>query len=181
MEHQIAARYAEALFSLAREKGEEDRVEADLAAVYSLLQEAPDLGRVFDHPEMPLERKVHLLEQVFGEVQPITLSFVKLLVRRGRSALVGIVGEEYALLADAARGVAEVEVASAVELTADQQNRVRQALERLTGKKVKLRAQVEPGLLASVRVQIGDRRIDGSAAGRLEALGAKLKEAAGAI
>jgi F0F1-type ATP synthase delta subunit len=36
MERQIASRYAEALFFLAQERGEIDRVEADLKAVLAL-------------------------------------------------------------------------------------------------------------------------------------------------
>ncbi len=181
MERQIAARYAEALFSLARERDEIDRVDSDLKAVAALLAEVSEFARLLEHPEVAQERKYSLLEEVLGEaILPVTLSFLKLVVRRGRSELLGLVEEEYRLLAEESRGIEKVEVASATPLTSDQENRLRSALERLTNKKVEIATRLDPGLLAGVRAQIGHRLIDGSAAGRLQELRSKFKDIGGA-
>ncbi|NIM06095.1 MAG: ATP synthase F1 subunit delta, partial [Armatimonadetes bacterium] len=111
MERQIAARYAEALFSLARERDEIDRVDSDLKAVAALLAEVSEFARLLEHPEVAQERKYSLLEEVLGEaILPVTLSFLKLVVRRGRSELLGLVEEEYRLLAEESRGIEKVEV-----------------------------------------------------------------------
>jgi F-type H+-transporting ATPase subunit delta len=180
MERQVAARYAEALFSLVREKNEIDRVETDLQAVAGLLKEVLDFARLLEHPEVAEERKFRLLEEALGEaLLPVTLSFLKLLVKRERSELLPLVEEEYRLLADEARGIEKVEVSTAVALTGEEEGRLRAALERLTGKKVEITTRLEADILAGVRAQVGHRLIDGSAAGRLGALRSKLREAGG--
>jgi len=43
-------------------------------------------------------------------------------------------------------------------------------LARFTGKRVLLEERTDPDVLAGVRVRVGDRLIDGSAAGRLQRL-----------
>jgi F-type H+-transporting ATPase subunit delta len=180
MDRQVASRYAEALFPLAWERKESDRVEADLKAVVRLLADLPDFSRMLEHPEVSREHKFNLLDKTIGNnVLPTTMSFLKLLVKRRRSGLIGLVEEEYERFAYEARGIEKVEVTASVALTPEQNRRLEQALVRMTGKKVEIKSRVDARLLAGVKVQIGDRVIDGSAAGRLEALRSILKETGG--
>jgi len=180
MERQIATRYAEALFSLARENDVIAPVETDLKLLAEMLRQLPDLYRILEHPEVTLARKYALLEKIAaGAIRPLSLAFLRLLVRRRRSSLLGLVGEEYARLADEAAGMITVEVDSAVAMSSEQSARLQQALQQLTGKQVTLHVQIEPRLLAGVRVRIEDKMLDGSAAGRLEALRAIMQKTGG--
>jgi F-type H+-transporting ATPase subunit delta len=180
MERQIATRYAEALFSLARENNLVAPVEEDLRAAAELFRQLPDLSRMLEHPEVTLNRKYVLLEKTFSRaIQPLTFAFLKLLVRRSRSSLLALLGEEYSRLADADAGLIRVEVDSAVAMSEEQSSRLQQALGRLTGKQVMLQLHLAPALLAGVRVRIEDKMLDGSAAGRLEALRAIMQKTGG--
>jgi len=89
------------------------------------------------------------------------------------------VGEEYSRLADADAGVVRVAVDSATALSEEQSSRLQQALARLTGKQVMIQLHLAPELLAGVRVRIEDKMLDGSAAGRLEALRAIMQKTGG--
>jgi len=178
MERQVAARYAEALFSLAQEKGQIDEIGEELTFCADLLARQFELRRVLEHPEIDNEKKQALLERTLGDrLSETTLSFLNLLIQRGRIALLSLAAEEFEAFADRARDIQRVQVTAAGELSGDQEKRLRGALEALTGKRVELETAVDPELLAGVRVQIGDRLIDGSAAGRLDSMRAKLKEA----
>ena len=55
-----------------------------------------------------------------------------------------------------------------------QQKAIADKLEQVTGKKVELRLHEDKSLIGGVVVKIGDRRIDGSVAGRLETMKRKL-------
>jgi F-type H+-transporting ATPase subunit delta len=180
MERQIATRYAEALFSLARENNLVAPVETDLQAMAVLFRQLPDLSRMLEHPEVTLARKYVLLERTVARaVEPLTFAFLKLLVRRRRNGLLALVGEEYSRLADADAGVVRVAVDSATALSEEQSSRLQQALARLTGKQVMIQLHLAPELLAGVRVRIEDKMLDGSAAGRLEALRAIMQKTGG--
>lgn len=177
MERQVASRYAEAVFSLAQEKKEVDQVGEDLKTVVQLVEELPDLAKVLEHPEVGEHRKYQLIDRAFaGRVSPTTIAFLKTLVQRNRSELLPYVLAEYQLLVDRSRGIERVQVDTAAPLSPEQESRLRAALEKLTGKNIIFETQVVPELLAGLRVQVNSRMIDGSAAGRLEAMRAKLKE-----
>ncbi len=61
-------------------------------------------------------------------------------------------------------------VSSAVPLTKGEQAALREKLEARFSQDLHLRFEVEPSLLGGVVVRVGDKVIDGSVKGRLEAL-----------
>lgn len=171
VERKLARRYAEAVFSLAQEQGRLEKFEAELAGADRALAAAPELTALLAHPEFPRESKLRLIEQALaGQVSAEMVSLLRLLVSRGRQALFPVIREEFAALADEARNLLRGRVASAIPLAPEQKGRLREKLAAITGKQVELQEELDPALLAGVRVWLGDRMIDGSAAGRLAAL-----------
>jgi F-type H+-transporting ATPase subunit delta len=101
------------------------------------------------------------------------------------AATIGRPGD-YLVLLDAlvARVAAETrrlvaEVRSAVELTEEQQDRLRAALSRIVGQRVDVRTVVDTSVLGGFVATIGDTVIDGSARRRLELLKDRLVTPAG--
>ena len=169
--NRLARRYAEAIFSLAREENRLDELEAELGAANQLFTDLPELRALLVHPEIQREEKIALLERVFaGRLSAEAVSFLRVLVQHRRHELLSEVVEEFAGLANEARNLVKARVASVVPLSRDQAGRLQQCLARRTGKRVELAEEIEPLLLAGVRVWLGDQMIDGSAAGRLAEL-----------
>ena len=71
-------------------------------------------------------------------------------------------------------GVVSAEVRSAVELSPQQQERLRERLEQYTGKKVLLEIQVDAGVRGGVVARVGDTVFDGSVNTHLERLRQRL-------
>jgi len=167
----VSRRYAEAIFSVAREAGRLEDFEAELAAANQLLAEMPQLRALLAHPEIPRESKLRLVEETFGgRLSAEMVSFLRVLVLRGRQALLLEIGESFSALADEARNLIRARVASAIPLAPEQKARLREKLIAMTGKRIELEEEIDPALLAGVRVWLGDRMIDGTAAGRLAEL-----------
>ncbi len=74
------------------------------------------------------------------------------------------------------RGVERAEVATAVPLSEDDKARLIKRLSDIVGKKIVLKARVEPGLISGMVARIGDKLIDGSTASGLTALKRQLSE-----
>jgi F-type H+-transporting ATPase subunit delta len=68
------------------------------------------------------------------------------------------------------RNEAIAEITTAAPLDQTQQNLVKDALERSTGKSIIMGTRVDPNILGGVIAQVGDRLIDGSVRYRLQAL-----------
>ncbi|MQG03764.1 MAG: ATP synthase F1 subunit delta, partial [SAR202 cluster bacterium] len=69
---------------------------------------------------------------------------------------------------DADRGLERAEIVSAVELTADQQKNISDALSVLIGKELTVVTRVDESLLGGFVARVGDRLIDGSIRTRFE-------------
>jgi F-type H+-transporting ATPase subunit delta len=173
----IARRYASALFQAALQHRVVDEVQRDLEAAHGRIARDSALATFIRHPEIPGARKQEVIEAAFSSLQPVSLSFLSLLVRRGRHEYLEAVIEEFRRLADEAQGLVRAQVSSAVPMTEQQKERLHRALERHTGRQVMLRYTVDPALLAGLVVATEDEVIDASARGRLEKLREVLAEA----
>ena len=167
----IATRYAEALFDLARERDALDATRDELDAFVQVASQSPALAEMLKRPDLPAEQKLAAFRAAFGDQFSRTITaLVATLVNHNRGAVLPEVAAAYEELADDAAGTVRAEAVTAVPLDNDQQGRIVAALERRTGKRVRLEARVDPRVLAGVRLHVGDSLIDGSAAGRLSAL-----------
>jgi F-type H+-transporting ATPase subunit delta len=79
-------------------------------------------------------------------------------------------GEVYAELVNAAKGIVPVEATGAAELTAEQERALVEVLRAATGSEVELATKVEPGVLGGLRVKMGGRTYDGTVRAQLSAL-----------
>ena len=167
----VAKRYAAALFGIAQRDGILESVAQDLTLISRFIAEVPYLRAVLMQPLVSDARKYKVAGDAFGDrVTATSLNFLKLLIRKRREDLIEECVREFrARLADYTNTV-DAHAATAVPLTAAQQERLTQSLERLTGKTVRLTADVDPEMLGGVIVRIGDTVIDGSLRGRLRRL-----------
>jgi F-type H+-transporting ATPase subunit delta len=176
----VAARYAEALFEAAREQSRIEELRKQLDDLVQLAQAAPDLRSLLARPDVDAERKLQVLQRVLGrELAPVLMGLVEALLRHNRGDHLGAVKREFARLADAAAGVVRGEVRTVVPLTDEQRRRLTAALERVTGARVLLSQRLDPTVVAGAVVQLGDRLVDGSAAGRLARMRGELMRVEG--
>ena len=93
-----------------------------------------------------------------------------LLIDKRRIALFEAIEESYRELSNEARGILIADVTTAAPVDDAQASSIKTKLESITGKQVELRLHEDKDIIGGVVVKIGDRRIDGSVAGRLESL-----------
>jgi F-type H+-transporting ATPase subunit delta len=104
-------------------------------------------------------------------------NFLQLLAQNRRLPLLPEIALQFEALREEAENIATVEVRSARELTHEQAQRLRSALERRLGRTVKLSARIDPSLLGGAVVQYGDLVFDGSLRRSLELMGSAISGA----
>ena len=167
----LARPYAEAAFLLAQERGELGPWSEMLALAATI---AADLRIVelTDDPWMTHEQFLKLFLDICGAaLNQDGANFIRVLHERGRLVLL----PEIAALYEQRRAVAEnridVDVVSAFPVTAEQMQRISAALERRFGRQIDLKSRIDNSLIGGIIIRAGDLVIDGSASGRLRALG----------
>ena len=167
----LARRYALAIFSLASEGDAVERIGRDLRAILDGFDKSPEAKRFFESPVVAREDKERAFLATFkGRVDPIALHALLLIVRKRRERMLGEIVAEYAKLEQRARGTEPLLVTSAEALRAEDLRSLVGRLERLYGKRFEVTQEVNPALIGGVRVTVGDKRFDGTVAGRLAEL-----------
>jgi len=164
-----ARRYAQAVFEVALERNELDRWQSDLEKIVSLGEDAA-LVALLESPKFRFDDKARLLSQRLGDINPLALNLVYLLVTRGRLGMLGDIVEGYQQLLNSYRGVEQAEVTTAVPLAEEDKRRIAEHLGAVVGKKVTLKSLVDSSLIGGFVARIGGKLLDGSSRGRLEAL-----------
>ena len=172
----VAERYASALFDLAREQSDLQAVEAQLAAVSSLLDDSEDLRRLVGSPVFSAEDQERAIGAIADRagIKGLVGNFLRLVARL--FALAGII-KAFRAMAARHRGEITAEVTSAQPLSGDQVADLKAALKEKLGKDVTLAARVDPGILGGLVVKVGSRMIDTSLRTRLMNVKTQLKDA----
>lgn len=164
-----ARRYAQAVLQLALERGELDRWLLDLRALNDILKDE-ELRVYLEATKIPLSDRLNILNAHLTALSPLARNLAGILLERGRVGLMPDILAEYERLYNAQRGIAEVEVRTAIILEPPEVARLRDRLAALTGKQVLLSTVVEPGLMGGVVARVGDKVLDGSLRSKLLAL-----------
>jgi F-type H+-transporting ATPase subunit delta len=175
----VGARYAQALFELAKDRNEIAAVEADLKSLKAMLAESRDLRALIVSPAFDAETKGLGLAAVADAAQftGTTKKFLGLLAANRRaSALSGVIAA-FDRLAAADRGAISAEVVTALPLTPAQSAALQSALRAAVGKDPEIEARVDPAILGGVKVRVGSRLFDASVKSRLDSLKFALKRA----
>jgi F-type H+-transporting ATPase subunit delta len=172
-----AKRYAQAVFSLAKERGTLDRWLDDLAILNDLMSD-PAVAEYFESPKVPKTDKLQVIDRALADGQPEARNLAHLLVERGRMDIIPDLAQMFAQMVLEERGVAVADVITAEPLGPAEQEMVQQRLSRLIGKAVQARFHVDPSIIGGVVARIGDQLIDGSVVNQLRRLRARLVAAA---
>lgn len=165
---EISKEYAQALFELGCESGEETVLMRELDGIKALFEQVSDYMSLVSSPAIPLgERLAALGGSLEGNFAEHAVSFVLLLCEKGRMRSLFDCVEEYRRLLDAKNARTVAHVTSAAELTEEQKRSLIERLERTSGAKVTLECEIDPSLLGGVIVNMDGRIIDGSVRRRL--------------
>ena len=175
---QGARRVAEAILSMARERGDFDAWLRDLQTLHALFG-ADDALFALDHPDVPFEDKQRMIERTASNVvRPEGLRVVYYLVRKRRAHLLAGVLQALQGLVNEERNIRVADVTSAAPLEPFQEEALSRGLGQRFGGTVTLNTRVDPSILGGVVVRVGDLMLDGSVSGRLLALRDQLVRAA---
>lgn len=171
----IARPYAEAAFSLARDRNA-------LPAWSQMLKLAATVvadGRIadaLDNPKLDAPAKESLLLSICGDgLDAEGRNFVRLLVEADRIALMPAIASLFETLKDDADGVAKATIETAFELSAGDLTDLTAALERRFKRRVEATVVVNRELIGGARITVGDNVIDGTVQERLRAMAAQLR------
>jgi len=177
IENEVARKYGQAIFELAREKNMLEEVAGDLELLRRTIDEVRDFKNMLYHPRIEDEKKKELLlEIVSDEISELTLNFCKLLIDKRRIRYLYHIVRDFEKRQNEAEQILEVELQAAIELPEELKERIRKRLGEVTGYRIELDTGIDEDLIGGFQIKVGDKVIDGSIRGELESLQKKLEQ-----
>jgi F-type H+-transporting ATPase subunit delta len=174
-QYRVARRYALALIEYAEAEKIFDEVTSDVGMLRTLIETSRELQRFLTTPIIKRDKKREIVESLFrAKVNPATMNFLLLLLEKGRENVLLEIIKQYFALNDERKGIMTVEVKSTDKLDEQQKEKLRIALNQLTGKKIRLDVGIDKTILGGVVARAGDTIYDGSINHQLEAMRRKL-------
>jgi F-type H+-transporting ATPase subunit delta len=166
----IAEPYAEALLELSNSNDSLSETTNDINIVSQFLANSSDLKKFLGNPLITRTAKKNVIKDVLGEqIDPKTLTFLMLLVDRGRIAILDTIAEKFLELSYKKESIEIAKVTSSIKLSTEQQKNIALKLKSITGaKQIKLALRVDPKLIGGFTVEIGSKLIDTSIRGQLK-------------
>ena len=117
----ISKTYGEALFELAVEENKVDVLAEEISAILDILKQNPDFVNLLNHPKIPKDEKITLLETVFkGKVSDEMSGFLAVLLSKDRQGGIFGIFDYFMHCAREYKKIGVLYVTSAVTLSAVQ-------------------------------------------------------------
>ncbi len=174
----IAARYATAIFQLAKEEKSLPAVEKDVDALDAVLKDSADFRDLIHSPVYSREaqgKAVTAIAKKMDLSQNLTNLLGLMASKRRLFVLPQLVRALRELIADE-KGEVAAEVTAAKELTKAQQDKLAETLKSSVGKDVKINLAVDESLIGGLIVKVGSKMIDTSIRSKLANLQNSMKE-----
>ena len=167
----VARRYAKALFDLSTGTQSLERTDADIQLIGETLSGSHELVQFFESPIISRAKKEAVTRELFSDsISGATADFLSMLISKRREDIFPEIVSSYRELRDEQQGIVSAVAKSASVLSQEELEGLRESLQKLTGKRVRLETEIDKSLIGGVSVQIGDMVYDGSVKHQLEDL-----------
>jgi len=168
--------YANALADVALAQGAADPTMQQLIGFGALYAESAELRNFLASPAVDREAKHRVIERLLARSGggKILRNFLFIITDHQRTHILPEIIAAFQDVVRQRQGIAEAQVASAVELTPAQKQQMSSTLEHLTGRRVEATFSQDAELLGGAVVRVGDTIYDGSLRSKLNDLRARL-------
>ncbi len=175
----VANSYAETLLDLAKQANLCDEVLDEFDGFIGLMNSDPVFGDFIISPAVDPDNRCATLEKhLRGRLSDLLLNTLLVINRKGRSEIIRMIHQQFRSALEEYKSEVEVKVTSAVELTDDLRDNIRQSAAKISGKSTRLTEKVDASILGGLVIQIEDQKIDNSILRRLGRLRSTLTERA---
>ena len=160
----IARRYAKALLEIGIQQQTYDALGKELDRLADTFAKSPELKMALENPVFPLEKRRHVLDELARRLalSKVVRNFVMLLLDKGRIGSLPDIARAHRALVDEHAGRVRAVLTSARPVDPALEARLKNALEKQSGKTVILEKREDPAILGGLITQLGDLVFDGS-------------------
>tara|TARA_Y100000992_G_C21232463_1_gene476191 strand:- start:624 stop:1181 length:558 start_codon:yes stop_codon:yes gene_type:complete len=175
---EASERYSRAVFEVAKEAGELEKIESDIKTLQSLLINSIELRNFFHNPTQSKDNHnnvIKLLAEKFNFSKNLK-NFLNLLIEKRRIFFVEKIINSFLKLCSLKRGEVKASLISSKELSENELKSISEDLSSSMGSTIKFDYKVDKELIGGLKLQLGSFMIDTSIKNKLKKYEQKLIE-----
>ena len=168
----VAGTYGDALFDFAMEENQIDSLMDEILTVQAVLEENKGLEKILVHPEIPKQKKLQVIEDVFkGRISDALTGFLRIVVTKGRYKNLPDIFAYFIARVKEYKKIGVAEVISAIPLSGDQKEKIEKKLLDTTHyETMEIEYKVDEKKIGGLMIRIGDRVVDSTIQSKLNLL-----------
>ena len=175
---ETSERYSRALYEVAKEANELEKVESDIKAFNSLLKNNSDLKNFFNNPTQSINNQneaINILSEKLNLSKNLK-NFLFLLIEKRRIFFISKILDSFLKLCLIKRGEIEASLISSKELSQSELENISKDLSITMGSTLKFDYKIDKDLIGGLKLQLGSFMIDTSIKNKLKKLEQKMLE-----
>ncbi len=163
--------YVEALYSLASQENILDKINLELKLFVAKTNEDLKLKKYLSNPIEDLADKNQTIKDLFKqELSNYSHNFISIFLKKNELAILESAQRYFEKIIKERKNIIEAKIISAIPLTSEEQNIIKEKLVKQTNKKVYLNISIDPNILGGLIIQTRDQMIDASLLGKINNL-----------
>ena len=143
----------------------------NLNLVKEVISQSKDFVEAMENPAIDTRSRVEIINEIFSnQINEKIINFLKVLITKKRFCELDKIIQAYSNELDEINNIKRVEVLSAVDLTEEQINLLKEKLQNKLQKNVVISQQIDKGIIGGLVIKIDDDIIDNSLKNKLENL-----------
>lgn len=165
----VKTTYANALFEFAVENNRLNDIVDEFGFVIDVFNKYEEFFKLYDTPKLSADKRKAIVKEIFeNKISNEMLNFLFILLDKRRTGNVFEIKDEVDKLVDKNLNIERAYVKSAIVLNEKEKIMIKENLEKMVGKKIKLKAVVDEDIIGGLYIKIGDKVIDGSLKNKLD-------------
>ena len=163
----ISVRYSRALFQSALEEKILDKVNQDMIFISEICK-APETKEFLSSPVITPSKKTEIFHKMFlGNVEPVTISLLDLLVKNGRESFIPAIARVFITDTMKFKGITKSQLTTAVKIDSKVKKQISDIISEVFSTKAELEENVDTEIIGGFILRIGDKYIDASIRNKL--------------
>ena len=170
-DYRININYAKALFLVASETQQLDAVCDDMRLVNGVCKENHVLNVIFANPVIREDKKVAILDDLFGQrITKLSSLFLGFVVKKRRAVNLKGISNAFIELYREERGIVLSRLVTATDVECETLEAVRKALEAYSQKRVELESAVDEDILGGFSLEFENNKYDATISSQIAKL-----------
>tara|TARA_B100000965_G_C19507576_1_gene720423 strand:- start:635 stop:1192 length:558 start_codon:yes stop_codon:yes gene_type:complete len=170
--------YALALYEIAKENSELDKIEGEIESLKKLLNDSPEFKEMILSPTIIKNDKENVILKIAekNNFSDISKKFLCFIATKNRLFFLNKIIESFLNLVSVNKGELKAKLISAKKLSIDEQKKIQSELSQDFKSALKIDYKYDPELIAGLTIQVGSLMVDNSIKTKLKKLEKNLIE-----